>query len=61
MTDFLTAIALVLVLEGTAYALFPGAIKRMMAAVIEQPERSMRSLGLISAGIGVVLVWLIRN
>jgi hypothetical protein len=61
MTDFLTAAALVLVLEGAAYAIIPGPIKRMMATAIGQSDMSLRSAGLVAAGIGVALVWLIRG
>lgn len=61
MSDFLTALALILVIEGSAYALFPGKAKRMMAVAIGQPDRALRSAGLIAAGVGVVLVWLIRS
>ena len=61
MTDFLTAFALVLILEGTAYALLPGPIKRMMAVAIGHSDGALRSTGLIMAGLGVVLVWLIRS
>ncbi len=61
MNDFLTGLALILVIEGSAYALFPGAIKRVAAAAIGQPERALRSAGLIAAMVGVGLVWLIRN
>jgi len=61
MTDFLTAAALILVLEGAAYALFPSVIKRMMASAIGQSDGALRSAGLIAAGVGVVLVWLIRS
>lgn len=61
MSDFLTALALILVIEGGVYALFPGKVKRMMAAAIGQPDTALRSAGLVAAGVGVVLVWLIRS
>ena len=60
MHDLLTAVALVLVLEGVVYALFPGPVKRMMTVAIGQPDGGLRSAGLVAAAVGVVLVWLVR-
>ncbi|HRQ82833.1 MAG TPA: DUF2065 domain-containing protein, partial [Azospirillaceae bacterium] len=36
--DVATALALVLVIEGIAYALFPGAVRRGAAGVAATPE-----------------------
>ena len=64
MSDLLTALAtalgLVLVIEGVLYALFPRAMKRMMAAALSQPSGRLRSAGLAAAALGLVVVWLIR-
>lgn len=57
----LTALALVLVIEGAAYALFPDGIKRAMAAMQQIPASTLRSFGLAAALTGVVIVWLIRR
>ena len=59
--DFLTALALVLVIEGVIYALFPDAMKGMMARVMEMPAGALRAGGLASAATGVFLVWLLRG
>ncbi len=61
MLDFLTAVALILVIEGAVYALFPDAMKRLMAQVLTLPDRSLRSAGLAAAVLGIFLVWLIRG
>jgi uncharacterized protein YjeT (DUF2065 family) len=58
--DLVIAFALVLVIEGLLYALFPDAMKRMMVSVMSLPSSSMRSAGLLSAIVGVGIVWLIR-
>jgi len=58
--DLLTALALVLVIEGLIYALFPDAMKRMMASIIPLPSSSIRSAGLFAAIVGLVLIWLLR-
>lgn len=61
MQDFLTALALVLAIEGALYALFPGGMRRMMQQMMEQPEARIRALGLFCAALGVIGVWLIRG
>ncbi len=61
MSEFLTALSLALAIEGFAYALFPDAMKRMMANVLTLPSGNLRKAGLIAAMIGVGLVWLIRT
>lgn len=61
MRDFLTAIALALVLEGLAYALFPQGMKAMMTQVLEAPPAWLRAAGLLAAIVGVLLVALLRR
>ena len=61
MTDLLTGLALVLVVEGLIYALFPDAMKRFMALAIEVPGESLRAIGLAAAVVGLGLVWLLRG
>lgn len=50
-----------LVLEGALYALFPGAMKRMMAQVMGQSDGTLRFAGLALAILGFALVWLVRR
>jgi uncharacterized protein YjeT (DUF2065 family) len=61
MTDFLVALALVMVIEGFLYALFPEGMKRMMEVLLIQSSERIRSAGLVFAVIGVGLVWLLRG
>jgi uncharacterized protein YjeT (DUF2065 family) len=61
MTDFLTALALVLVIEGVLYAAFPNAMRRAVEAVLEMDERHIRTTGLVVAVLGLGGVWLIRG
>ena len=61
MTDFLVAVALILVIEGAAYALFPEGMKRLMIRVIDEPSATLRAAGLAAAIIGVLVVWLVRG
>ena len=61
MSDFLAALGLVLAIEGILFAAFPFATKRAMAAAVETPETRLRIIGLASALLGVVIVWLVRH
>ena len=61
MTDFLAALGLVFVIEGLVFAAFPGPAKRSMAAVMGTPEATLRAIGIGSAVVGLVLVWLARG
>jgi uncharacterized protein YjeT (DUF2065 family) len=61
MRDFATALALVLVIEGVLYSLFPEGMKRMVVQVAALPPASLRITGLAAAVLGVAGVWLIRH
>ncbi len=61
MRDLFTALALVLVIEGALYALFPDGVKRMMAMAQEIPRATLRGGGVTAVVLGVALVWLIRG
>jgi uncharacterized protein YjeT (DUF2065 family) len=61
MKDFGTALALVLVIEGVLYALFPEGMKRMAGQMLALPPATLRVAGLASAGLGVLVVWILRR
>jgi uncharacterized protein YjeT (DUF2065 family) len=61
MSDFLVALGLVFVIEGVAFAAFPGAARRAMASVLETPDATLRTVGIVSAVIGVIVVWFVRG
>lgn len=61
MRDFLAALALAVMLEGVAYALFPAGMQRMMAAVLDLPPARLRLIGLAGAVLGLTGVWLARS
>ena len=60
-TDLLTAIGLVFVLEGVAYALFPEGFKKLFIAALEQSTANLRVMGLIGAIVGVAIIWIARG
>ncbi len=61
MPDFLAALGLVFVIEGLIFAAFPEAAKKAMASVLETPDITLRVIGIGSAVIGLILVWLVRG
>jgi uncharacterized protein len=61
MSDFFAALGLVLVIEGAAYAVFPGTLKRITEAVRATPEDRLRLAGIVMTGLGVLVVWLVRG
>ena len=61
MSDFLVALGLVFVIEGLIFAASPGAAKNAMAHVIETADGPLRVVGIASAVVGLVLVWLVRG
>ena len=60
MQDFLVALGLFFAIEGLFFAAFPGAAKRAVATVLESPDAVLRGVGIVSALIGVALIWLVR-
>lgn len=61
MRDFLTALALVLVIEGVLWAAFPDTMKRAAAMALAMDSSRLRTVGLLAALLGVVGVWLLRG
>ncbi|MEF2073552.1 DUF2065 domain-containing protein [Consotaella aegiceratis] len=61
MTDLFAALALIFVIEGALYALFPEAVRRMGRSVQDISETKLRAGGLAAAVFGVLLVWLVRG
>jgi len=61
MTDFLATIGLFFAIEGIAFAAFPVATKRAMTIAIEMPDNGLRIAGIVSAVIGILIVWLVRH
>jgi uncharacterized protein YjeT (DUF2065 family) len=61
MSALVTALGLALAIEGILYALFPDAMRKMMAQLLSQPPTVVRTSGLLAAAVGVVIVWLVRG
>lgn len=61
MTDLIAAIGLVFVIEGLLWALFPNYLPRLLDAASQMNEQGLRTAGLVSIAIGVVIVWIVRG
>ncbi|HEV7325041.1 MAG TPA: DUF2065 domain-containing protein [Bosea sp. (in: a-proteobacteria)] len=61
MTDFLAALGLVFAIEGLLFASIPEIAKEALRSASETPAERMRLIGIVSAVVGVGLVWLARS
>lgn len=61
MSDFVVALGLVFVLEGLVFSAFPAPAKRAMETMLHVPDSSLRIVGIVSAVLGIALIWLIRG
>jgi len=59
--DLIAALGLALAVEGILLASFPDAMKRAMMEAAGSPRDRMRLVGIVSAVIGVVAIWVARR
>lgn len=60
-TALVTAVALMLVIEGSLYALFPDLMRRVLAMAPGLPIGQLRLAGVLAVGLGVGIVWVVRG
>tara|TARA_Y100001970_G_C13815864_1_gene642361 strand:- start:318 stop:503 length:186 start_codon:yes stop_codon:yes gene_type:complete len=61
MSEFFTAIGLLLFLEGMILAIFPSRIKNMLEMIKNTPEKTLRSFGATFLIIGFLIIWYIKS
>jgi uncharacterized protein len=61
MSDFVVALGLFFAIEGLFLAAFPAGAKRTMASVLDTPDGPLRIAGIVSALVGILIVWLVRG
>jgi len=61
MFDLIAALGLALAVEGILFAAFPEGVRRAMYEAAHTPSDRMRVVGIISAIVGVVIIWLARQ
>lgn len=61
MRDLAVALGLVLVIEGSLWALSPGLGRKLLQASAGMPEGSLRLAGAVAVTCGVLIIWLVRG
>lgn len=59
--DLLIGVGVLFVLEGLIFAASPSWMRRAMKSALETPDNVLRIVGLVSAVMGLVLIWLVRH
>jgi hypothetical protein len=59
--DLVAALGLALAVEGILFAAFPDGVRRAMYDAAHTPSDRMRLVGIISAVVGIVIVWAVRQ
>jgi hypothetical protein len=61
MNDLVVAFGLVLVIEGSLWALSPSLGRTLLQATADAPEQALRMVGLLAVTAGVLVVWFMRG
>ncbi|WP_026481245.1 DUF2065 family protein [Ahrensia sp. 13_GOM-1096m] len=61
LSALITAVGLVLVIEGLFYGVFPSAAKKLAELLETTPRDVIQTTGIAMAFVGVVIVWLARG
>jgi len=61
VSDLWAALCLVAVLEGLVLFVIPGAWKRAMAQMLATPDGTLRAIGAVVAGGGLLALMLVRG
>lgn len=60
-TDFLIGVGILLVLEGLIFAASPAWMRQAMKSALATPDNILRIVGIVSAVLGLVLIWAVRR
>ncbi|MDC6482479.1 DUF2065 domain-containing protein [Pelagibacteraceae bacterium] len=61
MKDLITALGLLLFIEGLFLAIFPTRIKNMLKSIDGIPSTKLRSIGIFFLLLGFLIVWYIKK
>ena len=61
LIEIVSAIGLLLAVEGALYAAFPGFMRQVLSALTTQPDKALRLAGMLSLVAGVGIVWMVRG
>ena len=59
--DFLIGLGVLFVLEGLMFAASPAWMRKAMKSALATPDHILRTAGLVSAVVGLILIWFIRR
>ena len=59
--DFLIGLAILFVIEGLMFAASPTWMRRAMKSAMATPDNILRAVGIGSAVVGLILIWVIRR
>ena len=59
--DFLVGLGILFVLEGLMFAASPAWMRRAMRSALAMPDNILRAVGIGSAVIGLILIWVVRR
>ncbi|MCG6206870.1 DUF2065 domain-containing protein [Rhodopseudomonas sp. HC1] len=59
--DLLIGVGVLFVLEGLIFAASPNWMRRAMKSALATPDNVLRIVGLASAVLGLVLIWVVRH
>ncbi|RJF69202.1 DUF2065 domain-containing protein [Rhodopseudomonas palustris] len=59
--DLLIGVGVLFVLEGLIFAASPSWMRRAMKSALATPDNVLRIVGLVSAVLGLVLIWVVRH
>jgi uncharacterized protein len=60
-SDFVVGVGMLLVIEGLLFTALPEWMRTAMKSAMSSPDNILRAVGLVSAVIGLVLIWLVRH
>ena len=61
MSNLAVAVGLVLVIEGSLWALAPGLGRTFLEVAAETPESTLRMVGALAAAAGVLVIWIVQG
>ena len=61
MKDLITAIGLLLFIEGLIVAMFPSRIKNMLKVIENMSENKLRYSGIFFLLIGFIIIWYMKH
>jgi hypothetical protein len=59
--DFLIGIGILFVIEGILFAAMPNWMRQAMKSAIAAPDNILRAVGIGSAVVGLIVIWLVRR